>query len=82
MNNTEILKEEYALLKSNRKALLSELASAPKDSLIEYEIRQELTFCRARIAEIHHTLMAARFGRFYPTTIIENFFDGPQKGSR
>lgn len=85
MNNTEKeeLRTEYNLLKAHKKALQSELLGAPKDSPIEYEIRQELSAVIARITDIHRTLLDARFGRFYPTTLINNFFDeNINKGGR
>lgn len=82
MTEKDSLKETYSILKATRKSLLQELREVPKDTPAEYTLRQELTAINAQIGHIHGALMDESFGRFYPTTIINNFFDGPNRGTR
>lgn len=78
----EILKAKYQETKRLYQKARKDIASIPRDSREFYEVAGQLTSLQFTIRDIRDTLLRARFGQFYPTTIIENFMDEKSIGGR
>lgn len=76
-----LLKGEYNILKRSYAIYKREATKVPKDSLELYEIKQELTALGLRISQIRQAFFDDTFGRFYISTLLENFIFGEKRES-
>lgn len=72
----EALKNELAQLKQVRKGLAKDIKVSPKESEAKYEMSFELSLLNYRIADIKGELFRDKFGKFFPSTIVDNFIFG------
>lgn len=76
----EALKNELAKLKQVRKNLVKDIKASPEESDARYDMSCELSILNFRIANIKGELFRDKFGKFFPSTIIDNFiFDDAEK---
>lgn len=76
------IKEEYKRLKKLYGILKEDLTKVPSESRESYEMRSNMMVLAMRMREIRKQLIDAKFSRFYPTTILENFIMGEEEQVR
>lgn len=73
------IKEEYKRLKELYNILKEDITKVPSESRENYEMRSNMMVIVMRMREIRRQLIDDKFGRFYPTTILENFIMGEEQ---